>query len=413
MAGLTLSHSTHFLDTTKGIVTLRAFGFLENDRAKNIELLDTSQRPAYLLRMIQSWLNLVLGMVVMAMAVILTTLAVKTHSNSGFTGASLVTLMLFGENLTVIVIYLTQLETSLGAVSRLRRFNDEVQPEDKEEEDVIPPEEWPQNGAIELCGVSASYDSDEVEAGNDGHASLALQNINLKVAPGKKVAVCGRTGSGKSSLIAMLLKLLDPTLATRAGTIIDGLDLHKIDRSALRRRIIAIPQDAVFLPDGSSFRANLDPFETATDVDCQSVLKTVDLWGFVEERGGLAKGMSPGTLSQGQKQLFSLARAVLRRRLRAESLGLNGGGAPEGGILLLDEVSSSVDRETERAMQEVIRVEFEQYTVIAISHHLDMILDFDRVVVMDRGEIVEMGDPKISSQDPATRFGELWRAGGN
>jgi ABC-type multidrug transport system fused ATPase/permease subunit len=362
--------------------------------------------------MIQNWLNLVLGMVVMAMAAVLTTLAVKTHSNSGFTGASLVTLMLFGENLTIIVLFFTQLETSLGAISRLRRFNDTVQPENKEDEDVIPPEEWPKNGAIELCCVSASYEA-EAEMATDDEPSLALRNVSLNVAPGEKVAVCGRTGSGKSSLIALLLKLLDPTMATSTGTYIDGVALHKIERSALRRRIIAIPQDAVFLPDGSSFRSNLDPFETATDADCQSVLEAVDLWSFAEERGGLDQGMSPGTWSQGQRQLFSLARAVLRRRLRAKSLGLVESGGSEGGILLLDEVSSSVDRETERAMQEVIAVEFKNYTVIAVSHHLDMIFDFDRVVVMDRGEIVEVGNPKTLSQDPATRFGELWRAGGN
>ncbi|KAF3019761.1 hypothetical protein E8E14_010934 [Neopestalotiopsis sp. 37M] len=409
---LVASLCTHFLDTIKGIVTLRAFGSLDQHQTKNIELLDTSQRPAYLLKMIQNWLNLVLGMVVMAMAAVLTTLAVKTHSNSGFTGASLVTLMLFGENLTIIVLYFTQLETSLGAISRLRRFNDTVQPENKEDEDVIPPEEWPQRGAIELRGVSASYEA-ESEMATDDELSLALRNVSLSIAPGEKVAVCGRTGSGKSSLIALLLKLLDPTMATSTGTHIDGLALHKIERSALRRRIIAIPQDAVFLPDGSSFRANLDPFETATDADCQSVLEAVDLWSFAEERGGLDQGMSPGTWSQGQRQLFSLARAVLRRRLRAKSLSVVESGGSEGGVLLLDEVSSSVDRETERAMQEVIAVEFKNYTVIAVSHHLDMIFDFDRVMVMDRGEVVEVGNPKTLSQDPATRFGELWRAGGN
>ncbi|KAI1880861.1 hypothetical protein JX265_001101 [Neoarthrinium moseri] len=401
---------THFLDTTKGIVTLRAFGFLKEDRAKNIELLDTSQRPAYLLQMIQNWLNLVLGMVVMALAAVLTALAVKTRSNSGFTGASLVTLMLFGENLTSIVRFLTQLETSLGAISRLRRFNETVKPEHRPDEDIFPPEEWPQNGAIELKGVSASYGIDDSNE-SDEKADLAIRDVNLSIAPGEKIAVCGRTGSGKSSLIALLLKLLDPTTATITGAYIDNIALYKIDRSALRRRIIAIPQDAIFLPDGSSFRANLDPFDDATSADCQSVLQTVDLWTFVQERGGLEAGMSPATFSQGQRQLFSLARAVLRRRLRAKSLGLGGGGS-EGGILLLDEVSSSVDRETERAMQEIIRVEFKEYTVVAVSHHLDMIFDFDRVVVMDKGEIVEIGDPKILSQG-STRFGELWRAGGN
>lgn len=168
----------------------------------------------------------------------------------------------------------------------------------------------------------------------------------------------------------------------------------------------------MFLPDGSTFRSNLDPFEVATLDECQSVLEVVDLWSFVAERGGLEAGMSPSTFSQGQRQLFSLARAVLRRRIRSKSLGIGGGGS-EGGMLLLDEVSSSVDQETERAMQEIIRVEFQRYTIIAVSHRLDMIIDFDRVVVMEKGDIVEVGNPRALSKDDRTRFGELWRAGGN
>lgn len=189
------------------------------------------------------------------------------------------------------------------------------------------------------------------------------------------------------------------------------MPLYRIDRASLRRRVIAVPQEAVFLPEGSTFRANLDPFDVATAEDCQSVLEVTNLWTFVTERNGLEAGMSPATLSQGQRQLFSLARAVLRRRIRAKSLALGGGGL-EGGILLLDEVTSSVDQETEKVMQEIIRIEFRGYTVIAVSHRLEMISDFDRVVVMDMGKIVEVGNPTVLSQDEKSRFGELWRAGG-
>lgn len=175
--------------------------------------------------------------------------------------------------------------------------------------------------------------------------------------------------------------------------------------------MIAIPQDVVFLPDGSTFQENLDPFNVCTAADARAVLETVDLWAYVHERGGLEAGMTASMLSQGQRQLFSLARAVLRRRLRARSLGIGGGGS-EGGILLLDEVSSSVDRETEKAMQEVIRVEFKEYTVVAVSHRLDMVMDYDRVVVMEKGEIVEVGNPGQLVKEAGTRFGELWSLGG-
>ena len=107
--------------------------------------------------MIQEWLNLALDLVVMVIAAVLTTLAVSLHSSAGFAGASLVTLMGFGESLSGIVIYYTRLETSIGAVARLKTFNETVRPEDREDEQIFPPESWPHSGALEFRGVSASY----------------------------------------------------------------------------------------------------------------------------------------------------------------------------------------------------------------------------------------------------------------
>ncbi|KAJ5496624.1 ABC transporter integral membrane type 1 [Penicillium fimorum] len=392
---------THFLDTVKGITTLRAFGFLPDDIKKNAHLIDASQRPAYFLLMIQQWLNLVLDLVVMVIAVVMTTLAVRLHSDSAFAGASMYSLMSFGENISGIVTFYTRLETSIGAIARLKMFNENVKPEDREEEDIFPPEQWPQNGIVELKGVSANYGAEDQP---ESTSKLALRNIHLTINVGEKVAICGRTGSGKSSLIALLLKLLDPIPGMAGNAIIDNMPLHRINRAALRERIIAVPQEAVFLPDGSTFRANLDPFDISTPEECQVVLVAVGLWKFVQERGGLEAGMGPGTLSAGQRQLMSLGRALLRRFIRARN-------GSDCGILLLDEVSSSVDRETERVMQDIIRIEFKDYTIIAVSHRLDMIMDFDRVVVMDTGEIVEVGNPAVLARQEGTRFGDLVRAG--
>lgn len=401
---------THFIDTIKGMVTLRAFGFVSDDIQKNALLVDTSQRPAYLLSMIQQWLNVVLELVVAVLATVLTALAVQLHSNSGFTGASLVTLMSFGENLSGIVIFFTRLETSIGAIARLKTFNETVKPEDKDGEDLVPPEDWPQKGVIEMKGISASYGARTGTNEMDETLNLALRNINLTISSGEKVAICGRTGSGKSSLIALLLKLLDPIPGTDSNVLIDNAPLHRIDRSVLRQRIIAVPQEAVFLPDGSTFRANLDPTDISTPAECEAVLAKVDLLQFVQDRGGLDAPMSTRTLSAGQRQLMSLGRALLRRGGRARHLLRPGGSGVEGGILLLDEVSSSVDHETERIMQETIKTEFKDYTVVAVSHRLDMIMDYDRVVVMDKGEIVEVGKPTVLAAQEGTRFHELAEA---
>ncbi|CAD0089763.1 unnamed protein product [Aureobasidium vineae] len=113
--------------------------------------------------------------------------------------------------------------------------------------------------------------------------------------------------------------------------------------------------------------------------------------------------MSAGTLSAGQRQLLSLARVLLRRSHRAKQ-------GSESGVLLLDEVSSSVDQATEKVMQEIIRIKFKDYTVVAVSHRLEMIMDFDRVVVMDKGCIVEVGVPRVLAENAESKFGELVRA---
>ena len=393
------------------MATIRAFGWTSADIARNNELLDTSQRPAYLLGMIQQWLMTTLQLIVAALAVFLVGLATQLRSNTGLTGASLVTLLSFSEIISSLIRSYTALETSLGAVARLRTFSETVKPEDQPGEDIEPPVEWPQGGRIDIQDVSASYDT-EPQSSDDNTpmspSNLVLRNLTLNIAPGQKVAICGRTGSGKSTLILLLLRLLDPLPHCARNMEIDGIPFCRIDRATLRKRIIAIPQDAVFLPDGSTVKANIDPLESATPEECLSVLSTVRLMGFVEDRGGLDAGMNADDLSAGQKQLFSLGRAILRKRVRERVMN----GEKRGGVLLLDEVSSSVDKVTDRAMQEIIREEFERYTIVMVSHRLEMVMDFfDRVVVLDKGLIVEEGSPRELVETEGSRFGELWAIG--
>ncbi|KAF5686479.1 multidrug resistance-associated 1, partial [Fusarium globosum] len=395
---------THFMDTVRGITTLRAFGYISDEVSKNVRLLNRSQQPAYLLAMVQEWLNLVLDMIVMLLAAVLTILAVRLHSNSGFTGASLVTLMSFGESLSGIVIYYTRLETSIGAISRLKTFNATVKPEGKEGEEMVPPENWPQHGNVELNNISASYHGDEPD--------LALDNVCLSIRPGEKVAICGRTGSGKSSLVSLLLKLLDPLPDTPdEGMLIDGLPLNRLDRDVLRQRVIAVPQEAVFLPDGATFKENLDPSGLSTPDECKTVLTDIGLWDFVQGRGGIDAGMTSSTLSGGQRQLMSMGRSLLRRRARAQKTtgpgSMAGKMEDQGGLLLLDEVNSSVDQDMELIIKRIIETEFDAYTVIAVSHRLDMVMDFDTVVVLDTGKLVEVGNPRVLASTEGSRFASL------
>lgn len=207
------------------------------------------------------------------------------------------------------------------------------------------------------------------------------------------------------------MRFLDPVAESYGRIEIDGLPLHRIDRAMLRRQVLAVPQDAVFLPAGSTIKDNLDPTNSSNDEECMDVLRVIGLYQlFAQGDTNIHTALNPEHLSAGQKQLFSLGQAILRRRIKASFFGLP---APAGGILLLDELSSNVDQETERLMQDIIRREFEMYTVLTIAHRLDLVAEYcDIVIVMDTGRIVEQGAPRELLEDASSRFARLQRRGG-
>jgi ATP-binding cassette subfamily C (CFTR/MRP) protein 1 len=214
------------------------------------------------------------------------------------------------------------------------------------------------------------------------------------------------SGSGKSSLILFLLRLLDPALTPGLTFTIDDTDILTVNRTSLRSRIIAVPQECVFLPGGSTIKSNIDPNNTITDTECTAILDMVQLSSFVAAQGGLNAPMCGDQLSLGQQQLFSLGRTVYRRRARMRESGR------DGGVLLLDEMSSAVDRDTEVLMHGVIKREFGKYTIVAVAHRLELMVDFvDRVVVLDKGCVVEEGAPRELLQVEGGRFASLYRAG--
>ncbi|OJJ99191.1 hypothetical protein ASPACDRAFT_120323 [Aspergillus aculeatus ATCC 16872] len=464
---------SHHLNTIKGAATLRAFGWVNESISVNNALLDTSQRPAYLLSMIQRWLSFVLDMVVAVLAVLVVALTTQLRDTSaGFTGASLVALMSFGKTLAGLVRMYTALETSIGAVARIKAFCDsgaggagleENRLEDDSSKDggntTRLPASWPDKGRITFQHVSASYSNDATPASG----TLAIREVSFTIEPGQKVAICGRTGSGKSTILLLLLRLLDPIRSPRTTTTttntnedtaltIDNIPLPSIDHATLRHRLIAVPQDAIFLPDGTaSFRTNLlapFPDKTTDPAECQTILERTGLWDVVTERGGLDASFTADALSHGQKQLWSLARAVLRRRVRARrseekrcatmpsGAGLSSGKVAaktpavsvddrdrlpfmhqdiisnaSGGILLLDEIDSGVDAATQRVMHDLIWSEFAGYTVVMVGHRLEFVGEFDRVLVMDAGRLVEDGSPRELIARPQGWFRDLWMVG--
>ena len=169
---------------------------------------------------------------------------------------------------------------------------------------------------------------------------------------------------------------------------VDGLDLQKLPRDIIRSRMIAIPQDPFILND--SVRLNMDPSQSVPDELIINALTKVHLWSIIEGQGGLDEEMKAQPLSQGQRQLFCLARALLQKSK----------------ILILDEATSNVDLETDRQMQEIIREEFNNHTVITVAHRIETILDSDVVAVLENGALVEFGSPKELLSRPSL-FKEL------
>lgn len=217
--------------------------------------------------------------------------------------------------------------------------------------------------------------------------------------------------SGKSSILSLLLRLIEPVSsnipaakdAMRSRISIDGIPLNSIDHTILRDRVFSASQDAVFLPDGSSFRSNLDPWGFSTIVECLSVLDDLDLLELVEAKGGLEAPASFSELSSGQKQLFGLARVLLRRLVKTRETGI------DGGLLLLDEITSSADAETERRVRRLLEVEFKNYTVVMVTHHREMAVACDRVVILDAGRVVEDGKPGELLEKERGWFRDLWK----
>lgn len=386
-----------FQDTIRGIATIRAFGWVPHYTAQNYERVDDSLRPAYLLSMSQVWLALVLKLVVAFMAVSVTALATQVISLSGragFVGAGMVSLMELGNMMNACVHSWIHLEMSLGAVKRLKDFGEKTGSEDKGDGDLRPAESWPERGEIVIGGVDASYEEERYKDDSEDRP-MVLKDVRIHIQAGEKLAIIGRTGSGKSSLILLLLRLLDPTSDTAGNIIIDGTPLRRIHRDTIRQRVIAMPQEMVFLAGGESFRTALDPYTKSTDEECQFALDQVKLWSVIQNAGGLQAEMAKDVFSQGQKQLFSLAIAIIRARLRKKH-------GCRGGILLLDEVTASVDRETESTMMKIIQHVFVDYTVVAVTHSLESITGFDRVIVMGNGQVIQEGIPDFFSKEHAS-----------
>ncbi|XP_025833020.1 probable multidrug resistance-associated protein lethal(2)03659 [Agrilus planipennis] len=257
----------------------------------------------------------------------------------------------------------SELENQMTSVERVVEYTQiETEPERTE---VIPPPVWPENGNIQFKSVFLKYSS---------RSPYVLKNLNFTINPQEKVGIVGRTGAGKSSLITALFQLCE----IEGEILIDDLQITKIPLDKLRCKISIIPQEPVLF--SGTLRKNLDPFEEYSDETLWTALEQVQLKQVVSELNlGLNTKMSEGgsNFSVGQRQLVCLARAVIR----------------DNKILILDEATANVDHQTDKLIQETIRKQFINCTVLTIAHRLHTVMDSDKVLVLDAGEIKEFDSP--------------------
>lgn len=250
-----------------------------------------------------------------------------------------------------------------------------------------PPDEWPTQGALQYQDVWMRYRPE---------LDPVLRGVTFSVSPGDKVGIVGRTGSGKSSLIVTLFRIVEPF---QGQIVLDGIDLLTLGLDEVRGRIAAIPQDPVLF--SGSVRTNLDPYGRHSDAELWDALGHVALKQTV---AGLPEGLSARVaeggenFSVGQRQLLCVGRALLRR--------------PR--VLVADEATASVDSETDALIQRTIRREFSSCTVLTIAHRINTVLDSTRVLVMEDGRVKEYDAvPTLMGRSDSSFRAMVLEAGGD
>ncbi|KAK2600118.1 hypothetical protein QQS21_005133 [Conoideocrella luteorostrata] len=359
---------SQFVESLDGLASIRAFGWQEPLKVLLYDHLEKSQRPFYLLLVIQRWLSVVLdcltaGFVLLLLIIVI--IGLRHQVSPGFAGVALANLINLSGSLTTVVNVWTQMETSIASIQRIRDFEKDVPSETKGLSKTAVTSDWPSKGEINIQNLVATY--------KDG-AITALRNLTMGIKPGEKIGICGRTGSGKTSLTLALFQMIG---IDKGSITIDGVDIAHVDPNILRSSLNGIPQDPYFM--AGSVRLNADPNGTKSDEEIMKALTSVHLDHIIKSKGGLDAEMEDGLFSQGEKQLFCLARAILKRSK----------------IVVFDEATSNIDVKTEVLINKVIEEEFKGFTVITIAHRLKSILSSDRIAVLEAGELIEFDSPDV------------------
>ncbi|KAJ1345225.1 hypothetical protein BSLG_000739 [Batrachochytrium salamandrivorans] len=381
--------NAHVSETLTGLPTIYAYRLQEPFMEKQRVNMDALSVSKLCLEGATVWFALCLELLSASIAfvlVLLTTLHVA-GSNSAALGVSLVASIGLSDSLNMMTTSLGKTEAMFNTVERLDHYAHELKAEAARDLPTDPKDKtWPTNGAITMKNLTIAYESRPDQP--------VIKGINVSFLPGEKVGVVGRTGSGKSTLMAALFRIME----TSGGSIeIDGIDIATLGLCALRSNLQIIPQEPVLF--SGTVRSNIDIRSQYTDDEIWASLEATGLKDYISSLNGkLESGVSEGgsNMSAGQRQLMCLCKAILAN--------------PR--VLIMDEATAAVDSVADRRIQASIETQFKHTTVLSIAHRLNTIAAFDRVLVLDAGVVVEFDAPHVLLQQEGSIFAELVDATG-
>ncbi|PON43468.1 ATP-binding cassette containing protein [Parasponia andersonii] len=373
----------HFAETISGSTTIRSFDQESRFRDTNMKLMDGYSRPKFSLAGAMDWLGFRLDMlsaVTFAFSLVFLISVPEGVIDPAIAGLAVT----YGLNLNMLqgmVIWnLCQLENKIISVERILQYSSIPSEPPLLIESNRPDPSWPSSGEVDIRDLQVRYAP---------HMPLVLRGLTCTFPGGLKTGIVGRTGSGKSTLIQTLFRIVDPA----AGQIvIDAINISSIGLHDLRSRLSIIPQDPTMFE--GTVRSNLDPLEEYTDEQIWEALDKCQLGDEVRKKEGRLDSTvteNGENWSMGQRQLVCLGRVLLKKSK----------------VLVLDEATASVDTATDNLIQQTLRQHFFDCTVITIAHRITSVLDSDMVLLLSHGLIEEYNSPARLLENRSSSFAQL------
>lgn len=348
---------SNFAETISGATTIRCFKRQQDFILKNYKLIDDNLNAFFWLQSLNIWFSLRLQYISSFMMIVSLAFCIifKYSADVSTVGTLLIYLMVLQGN--ILWFFRTASAVEGGMVSYDRCNQILSIPQEQFNTHPKPPANWPSEGRISFQNLNLRYRPE---------TELVLNNLSFEIEPKQKIGVVGRTGAGKSTVCLALCRIVE---ADSGDIVIDGIPIKSVDIATVREKITIIPQDPTLFE--GSLRFNLDPESRCSESEIVRLVRKAmlqDLWDSNKEIA-----QNGENLSSGQKQLICICRAILRKNK----------------IILMDEATANIDINTEEIIQKLITEEFIESTVITIAHRLNTIQSSDKVIILEKGEVVQ------------------------